>query len=269
MKAMRRFRTVLAVPVLVLAACGGDDDAAPPPTPSSVATSVKGTVAPTTQPPATALVPGTEGGDPLYPEPTSPTTEPVVTVPTPTATTTPATSSVPESAPPTTESVAAQALVLSGDGVGLAKLGTDPESVVQYVSSILGGSTADSGWVDPDTFGFCPGNTMRRVDWGVLSLMFSDGSELAVGRNHFVGWEYGRLGQVGDEPVGLRTAGGVTLGSPVVDVLGEFPDASLIAGDPDLDQPDQVYVDDSFVAYVSGLTDTDTVTVLFGGARCG
>lgn len=265
---MRRSRAVLAVPVFAVAigACGGGDEAAPPDSSNAV------TVA-TTEPPrntaATALVPGTEGGDPLYPEPTSPTTEPLVTIP----------GSVPASAAPgtgpagdpapTTEPVSVQELVLAGDGVGLAKIGSDPESVVQYVTSILGSSTADSGWVDPDTFGFCPGSSVRRVDWGVLSLLFSDGSELASGRQHFMGWEYGRLGEIGDEPVGLRTAGGVTLGSPVVDVLGEFPEATLVEGDPDLEQPDQVYVDDSFVAYVSGLTDDDIVTVLFGGVRCG
>ena len=109
--------------------------------------------------------------------------------------------------------VAVQELLLRGDGIGSARFGAAPEGVIEYVASILGGNTADTGWVDPLTFAVCDGTFARRVDWGVLSLLFSDLSDVADGRRHFMGYEYGRDGQVGDEPVGLRTAGGTTLGS--------------------------------------------------------
>lgn len=270
---MRRVRPLLgtACVAVVLAACGGDDDASP--TTAAVSSAAPATTAaPSTEPTPlpTGLVPGTEGGDPEYPEPTPPPTEPLITTPITVATTVaPTTPPTATTGPPTSEPVAVAELVLSGDGLGSAGFGTDPDAVIQYVTSILGGNTGDSGWVAPDTFGFCPGNEVRRVDWGSLSLLFSDASDITTGRRHFTAWEYGRLGELGDEPRGLRTAGGVTLGSRVVDVLGEFPDATVIEGDPEVEIPDQVYVDDSFVAWVSGPDEDDFVTVLFGGFRCG
>jgi hypothetical protein len=258
------------VVVAVLAACGGGGDDAGPSTTSGTTAPVATTVAapPTTSgPPPTGLLPGESGGDPTYPEATEPSLAPVVTSPQ-IATTTSGVPAV-SSAPATTEPVAVQELVLLGDGVGAAKLGTDPEGVIQYVTSILGGNTADTGWVAPDTFGFCPGNEARRVDWGVLSLLFSDASDLATGRRHFIGYEYGRIGEIGDEPAGLRTAGGVTLGSRVVDLLAEFPDATVREGDPELELPATFYVSDSFGGWLSGVGPDDFVTVIFGGFRCG
>lgn len=274
-RAPRAVAALLApLSVLILAGCaGGGDDSAPPAPGTSAPTSVATSSAPTTAAPApTALVPGTDGGDPLYPEPTPPPTEPVITTPVDITAGTAAATTVPGSVavtgPPSSEPLAVQELVLSGEGVGSALLGTDPEAVIEYVSSILGANTADSGWVAPDTFG-CFGNEVRRVDWGVLSLLFGDGSDVATGRRHFFAWEYGRVGSIGDEPVGLRTAGGITLGSRVVDVLGEFPDAQLIAGDPDVELPDQAYIDSTFFTWLSGTGEDDFVTVLFGGYPCG
>lgn len=270
---MRRIRPVLAAAcaVAALAGCGGDDDDASTRTLASTAPPATTAAPSTTAPPLpTNLVPGTDGGDPEYPEPTPPPTEPLITTPITVATTVAATAPpTATSGPPTSEPVAVAELVLSGDGIGSARFGTDPEAVIGYVGSILGGNTGDSGWVAPDTFGFCPGSEVRRVDWGSLSLLFSDASDITAGRRHFMAWEYGRLGELGDEPRGLRTAGGVTLGSRVVDVLGEFPEATVIEGDAEVDIPDQVYVDDSFVAWVSGVAEDDFVTVLFGGFRCG
>ncbi len=258
--------------VVGLAACGGNDDAAPPTPASQPPTSVAATAAATSAPPLpTALVPGTDAGEPDYPEPTPAPTAPLIT--TPAATSPPSapatTTGTPASGPPTSEPLSVQELVLSGEGVGSALFGTDPDAVIGYVSSILGGNTGDSGWVAPDTFGFCPGSEVRRVDWGVLSLLFGDASDIATGRRHFLAWEYGLIGSVGDEPVGLRTAGGVTLASRVVDVLGEFPEATLIPGDESLELPDQFYVDDSFSGWLSGIGEDDFVSVLFGGLRCG
>ena len=122
--------------------------------------------------------------------------------------------------------------MLTGDGLGSAQFGADPDGVVDYVTSILGSNTADTGWVDPFAFAACEGTIARRVDWGVLSLLFTDLSPVANGRRHFIGYEYGRVGEVGDEPAGLRTPGGITLGSRVVDLLAEFPEATVNPGEP-------------------------------------
>ena len=80
-----------------------------------------------------------------------------------------------------------QELVLRTDGFGSARFGAEPEGVIAYVTSILGGNTGDTGWVDPFTFAACQGTVARRVDWGVLSLLFTDLSLFATERRHFVG----------------------------------------------------------------------------------
>jgi hypothetical protein len=171
--------------------------------------------------------------------------------------------------PPTTEPVATRELILSGEGVGSALFGAEPDGVIDYVSSILGSDTADTGWVAPDSFAVCEGTTARRVDWGTLSLLFTDQSDYAAGRRHFMGYEYGRVGGIGDEPVGLRTPGGLTLGSRVIDLLAEFPDAKVNVGDEAVGIPDNFYVSKYFYGLLTGTTADDYVTVLFGGYGCG
>lgn len=159
-------------------------------------------------------------------------------------------------------------LLLSADGLGTARFGGDPESVIQYVSAILGASSADTDWVEPDTFGDCLGTQARRVDWGILSLIFTDESLYSSGRPHFMGWEYGLIGQLGDEPSGLHTPGGITLGSRVVDLTAEFPDVFINEGDPQSNFPDNYYVDDAFWGLLSGVEDDDFVLVMYGGYGC-
>lgn len=223
--------------------------------------------------------------DPSSTDPSS--TDPTTTDPTTTTTTTTvASTTVPDTTvaqettsttlPPTTtttEPIANRELLLRADGIGSARFGADPDGVVDYVTSILGGNTGDTGWVDPFTFADCGAGGVatvaRRVDWGVLSLLFSDGSTYAIGRRHFIGFEYGRVGQIGDDPVGLRTANGVTLGSRVVDLLAEFPDAFINEGEPDLGIPDSFYVSDVFYGILTGTAVDDVVTVIFGGYGCG
>jgi hypothetical protein len=255
-----RIATLIACSSIVAAACSAGDDAStastiPVPT-FDVATDdtadVTTDAASTTAPAQTSTPPST-GPD----SETAPSTFPTTTV----TTTLPPTT--------TTEPVAVQELVLRSDGLGSARFGAAPEGVIEYVTSILGGNTADTGWVDPYTFAVCEGTVARRVDWGVLALLFSDQSDIAEGRRHFMGYEYGRDGQVGDEPIGLRTDGGTTLGSRVVDLLADFPDASINPGEADIDIPDNFYVNDHFYGLLTGTDPEDVVTVIFGGYGCG
>ena len=240
--------TTLAVVVLTSAACSSSDTANSSTTTQPATTSTAATTSTTTT--TTTL-----------PESTSTTIEATTTTTTSPPTTT------------TTEPLAIQELLLRGDGLGSARFGAEPEGVIDYVTSILGGNTADTGWVDPFTFADCgAGGTAtvaRRVDWGVLSLLFSDGSSYAIGRRHFIGFEYGRVGQIGDEPQGLRTPGGVTLGARVVDLLAEFPEAAINPGESDLGIPDNFYVSDVFYGILTGTAPDDVVTVMFGGYGCG
>lgn len=250
----RRRRRALAASIAVLAAgCSavGDDDVASSVEPLPSLTFDVTTVASTTPPPSTTA--DTAGTTATASPSTAAVTQPAITEP---AVTT------------TTEPIALQELILTGDGIGSAQFGADPDQVVEYVTSLLGGSTADTGWVDPSSFAECTGSIARRVDWGVLTLLFTDLSPIANGRRHFIGYEYGRVGQIGDDPVGLHTPGAITLGSRVVDLLAEFPEARINPGQPEVDIPDNFYVSTVFYGLLTGTTLDDYVTVLFGGYGC-
>lgn len=277
---MRSVRVLLtAVAVAALVACSGGDDDADATTAVTTADDTDGTdasgdaPAPSTVTTTTLVFGGGDGAD----DATAETSDDAATVPDTAPEEPPF---VPEESPfipppensmvtTTTEPLAVQELVLRPDGIGSAVFGAEPQGVIDYVTSILGGNTADTGWVDPFTFADCRGDQVRRVDWGALSLLFGDVSDVAIGRLHFIGWEYGRVGEITDEPVGLRTPGGVTRGTRIVDLLVEFPDAAINEGEEDLAIPANFYVSDSFYGLLTGTTDDDYVTVMFGGFGCG
>lgn len=234
---------------LVLAACSSGEPETLPTPPSFTFPSTTTT----TSVPATTVAPEVADTSP-------PTTVPVTEAPTTAVST-------------TTEPLSVQELILRGDGIGSARFGAAPQGVVEYVTSILGGNTADTGWVDPFAFADCgaggAATKARRVDWGVLSLLFSDASSYAIEREHFIGYEYGRVGQIGDEPAGLHTEGNVGLGTRVVDLFAEFPDASVNEGDEGVGIPPNFYVSDVFYGLLTGTATDDVVTVIFGGYGCG
>ena len=118
--------------VLIVAACAGDDADSTPVRTSPIATLFTAPPVETTAPPDETAPPTTQ---PVVSEPDAPvetapaTTEPLVTT--------------------TTEPLAIQELLLRGDGIGLARFGAAPEGVIDYVTSILGGNTSDTGWSAP------------------------------------------------------------------------------------------------------------------------
>ncbi len=234
----RRFLALVVGGVVAVASCGGssDDPASTteftlvPPS-SSTSTTSTNTTTTTTTPPTTST--------------TSSTVAPSTTV----------------ADPATVE------LLLSGDGIGTAGFGADPEGVVEYMNSYLGPPSNDTGWIDPLTIGVCPGDDLRQVSWGVLTLLFGDVSEVVQGRRHFYGYSYGEAGEIGSAPIGLQTTRGVTIGSRVVDVRAAYPAATF---DPESDfSPPFFFVNDSLRGFLTGVTDDATVTTILGGGECG
>jgi len=256
---LRSAAAILSASLVVAACSGGDGDAESPTETADVVDTVDTVESSEVTAPMTTLPPPT----------TPPATEPPDTTGAGETTTTSTSTTTLPPTTTTTEPLAVQELVLRGDGIGSARFGAAPEGVIEYVTSILGGNTGDTGWVDPLSFAVCDGTVARRVDWGVLSLLFSDLSDVADGRRHFMGYEYGRAGELGDEPVGLRTPGGTTLGSRIVDLLADFPDAAVNPGEQDINIPPNFYVSDNFYGLLTGIEDTDVVTVMFGGYGCG
>lgn len=265
MSAMSRVARPLLLVALVSLATGACSDGDPetvstPPSFTAATTTTTASTTTTTEP-----VDGGAGAR------TSPATADATST-TP-AETTVATSTPASAVTTTTEPLMVQELILRGDALGSAKFGAAPDGVIDYVTSVLGGNTGDTGWVDPFTFADCgaggAATRARRVDWGVLSLLFSDASDYALERDHFMGYEYGRVGQIGDEPAGLHTPGNVGLGSRVVDLVAEFPSVSINEGDDDVGFPTNFYVSDYFYGLLTGTADDDVVTVIFGGYGCG
>jgi hypothetical protein len=241
----------LFVGVSVIAACGSDDE--PSKTvvttstiPMAPITASPATVAPATLPPATAA-------------PTSTAASTTSTV---------ATSTTEGDVSATSTTVpAAIALVLRDDGLGDADFGDDPDSVIQYVTSIIGPPQADSGWADPlQSFGICPGTEVRGVTWGDLQLLFSDNSIVAEGRRHFFNYVYGPAYGDAITPAGMRTTKDVGVGTKIADLRAAYPDVQVYA--EDIYGPYFV-VNSNLTGFLTGTSDTDTIISFVGGIGCG
>ena len=235
----------LALIALTIAGCGGDDSTSP----DSASTSSSVAVATSTS----VLVADTT------------TTVPVTTaVPTSTSTST----SSPASTSTTSTTVAPGAeLILRPNGIGDAAFGADPDGVIAYVTSIIGASTVDTGWVDPLSVGACPGTELRQVFWGDLTLQFSDQSTVTTGRRHFFSYVYGPTFGAQIAPAGLKTEAGIGVGSTVAELTGTYPSAVVNPGD-DFGGPN-FFINDGLAGFLSGINPTDTVTSVLGGQGCG
>jgi hypothetical protein len=239
---IRRIVPSLLVAGLVMAACGGSDDG------SATGSTTAFTLLPTTSTEATTSTTSTT---------TTSTTTTTTTAPTTTL-----------ALPSTTVADPAVAdLVLSGDGIGTAGFGAEPDGVIAYISSYLGQPSNDSGWIDPLSVGLCSGDELRRVSWGVLTLLFGDVSSVLQGRRHFFGYTYGDQAEIGAPPVGLATSRGVAIGSRVVDVRAAYPAAEVFPEDDFT--PPFFFVNDSLRGFLTGTDDGATVTAVIGGDDCG
>jgi hypothetical protein len=225
-----------------MAACGGSDDG------TSTGSTTAFTLLPTTTTQATTTT-------------TSSTTTSTTTTPTTTPTTTIALPST------TVTDPAVADLVLSGDGIGTAGFGAEPDGVIAYISSYLGQPANDSGWIDPLSVGVCSGDELRQVSWGVLTLLFGDVSSVLQGRRHFFGYTYGDQAEIGASPVGLTTSRGVAIGSRVVDVRAAYPAGEIFPEDDFT--PPFFFVNDSLGGFLTGTDDDATVTAIIGGDDCG
>ena len=145
--------------------------------------------------------------------------------------------------------------------------GADADGVVQYVTSILGVPTDDSGWADPfQSFGICPGNEVRGVTWGDLQLLFSDDSVVLSGRRHFFNYVYGPPIGTSITPSGMATAKGVGIGTSIADLRAAYPDVQVY--------PEEMYgpyfaVNDNLSGFLTGVTDNDEIISFIGGNGCG
>lgn len=241
--------SALFVTVFGLGSCGGDGSAAPPSTLAPLVTTTTVAAPPTTPAPVQTAAPITVA-------PSSTTTSVAQTTSTTAASTTTSTTVAP-----------AAVLILRDDGLGDALFGADAEGVIQYITSILGVPTDDSGWGDPfESFGICPGNEVRGVTWGDLQLLFSDESVVLKGRRHFFNYVYGPPAGTSISPAGMSTANGVSIGTSVAELRLAYPNVQVY--------PEDIYgpyfvVNDDLIGFLTGVSDTDEIISFIGGTGCG
>lgn len=250
----RRTAITAAVAALVVASCSsGSSDQAD-----------------ATLPDITLLTTTTTSTVPVF----EPADEPADTLDESTTTTPEATTTVPSTTVPPTTTIADDAATeapfdLELTGVGAAAFGADPDGIIGFISSFIGGPTLDTGYVDPFEFGACAGTQARRVFWGSLMLEFGDASDVASGRLHFYAYQYGSLDPAGlapGTPPDLATPEGITYGSTVRDLLQAYPATTFLEADEFL--PTTFIVNDNLRGHLTGLTDLDTVTMITGGLPC-
>jgi hypothetical protein len=189
----------------------------------------------------------------------------------PTATTAPVASSTTTAAPTTTASEetttttapAESAIALRGDGLGVVALGATPDAAVTAVTAELGDPSLDTGW-EPSfsTYGTCPGEQIRGVEWGGLVLLFTNGDTQYGSGEHLFSW------RVTGAPPPVSTATGLGYGSTAVDAEELYPG-----------QVERVEAEDPFPAFLeihadggpitAYLDDGETITNLEAGAPCG
>lgn len=262
-------RAALAVIVLLLVGCGGSSASTESSTSTTRLTVLPETTAPAFEPSVTTRdvvttaipdsVPDSVPDETTTAPPTQPSTS-TSTVPVPDTT-------VVDTTAPVDSTPSLSGLTLGDTGIGGAQFGAEPDGVVTFMSSFLGQPTDDTGYIDPIEIGACPGTELRLVTWGSLTLTFGDVSTVVQGQRHFYAYSYGIEGQPGAAPVGLATESGVTVGSPLPDVLLAYP--NMVINPADDFTPPIFFVNDDFRGYLTGLADDSTVSVIFGGLGCG
>ena len=167
------------------------------------------------------------------------------------------------------EPVPLSGLVLAADSLGEARFGDEPEATIAYLSGLLGSPTSDTGWLDLESAMLvCERESFRQVEWGVLRVEFGSPSIYGADGALFIGWDYGTDGRLGEDPEGIITNLGVGLGARVDELLAAYPATELFEGEEG-NFPPSFTGAGGLAGYTTGTTDSDVVTVMQAGERCG
>jgi hypothetical protein len=182
-----------------------------------------------------------------------------------------ATDGTPPSIPLTTESTATttttapltkETIVLSGDGVGALKFGTNSAHTIARFMQALG---------EPEKNQQLPAATTcaatRRLQWGNFQVLVNEvGSSSGAGRPGFGGWF---LGATTGAPLEFKTEKGIGLGSTVAQLKAAYgTDVAIGGGDSGpsftLTVPSGV-----ILGQLSARTDAGKITNIQAGNYCG
>jgi hypothetical protein len=163
----------------------------------------------------------------------------------------------------TTTEPAPSALALRGDGLGVVDLGASPDTAVAAVAAELGDPATDTGW-EPSfsSYGTCPGEHIRGVEWSGLVLLFTDGDTPQGTGEHFFAW------RVIGSPPPVATARGLGFGATAADAEELYPEKveRVPAEDP---FPAFLEIEAEGGAITAFLDEDDSITNLEAGTPCG
>lgn len=197
----------------------------------------------------------------------STTSAPVTTTAPSTTSTAPTTTEVPTTTVATTTTIPpGTELVISKNGIGTANFGADATAVIQYVTSILGPPTADSGSVDTSNFGTCPGTSVRAVTWSDLVLFFGDDSAESTGNEHFIAFTLGPPLSGAIRPAGMATDANIAVGTGYPELVATYPQANV--SEPNAAGEFEFEIDDDLVFRTNGVDIDSVVVAVRAGNGC-
>ena len=157
-------------------------------------------------------------------------------------------------------------VILQPNGLLVLNFGASPETVIPRLSSMVGSPSKDTGWIGSfSTYGTCPGEKIRVVEWNRLRAFFGD---TTFGAQKFFQWEYTRASTGVPGPV-LATEKGVTLGMTKAEVLALYPQAQISPWMDNLESMRLIADNSATNAHLGGTLEGGTLEYLSGGIQCG
>jgi len=155
---------------------------------------------------------------------------------------------------------------LKSNGLGVVNFGASSEQVIPQLSTLLGVPSKDTGWIDGfSTYGTCPSDKIRVVEWNRLRVFFGD---TAFGTQKFFQWEYTGRDTTVQAPA-LATDQGVTLGMSKSQVQSLYPQAQIRPWIENYESMHLVPYNNSTHEYLGGSLQNGTVFWISGGLQCG
>jgi hypothetical protein len=162
----------------------------------------------------------------------------------------------------TTADEAVSRLVLRGDGLGVVALGASTDAAIAAVSSDLGAPSLDTGWESSfSTYGTCPGEQIRGVEWDGLVLLFTDGTTPYGSGEHLFSW------RITGAPPAVGTATGLGFGASVADAEELHPGAVEVVP-PEEPFPGFLEIE-ADGGPITAFLDGEVISNLEAGAPCG
>lgn len=161
-------------------------------------------------------------------------------------------------------------LALRPTGIGAVEFGDGADAVISALEAELGAPSDDrTETAFSSSYGVCPGEQVRVVEWGGFVVLFSDGETpfSAGGDSTFFDW---RLRDLGAATPPLQTPEGIDLGDTTAAVRAAFGPSVTVHDDDVLGPSFRVGAyPDELRGTLTATSDSGTVTALEAGSSCG